>query len=277
MHEIVIKETEGVYVEFIDLLTTHTPFYHVDRIAKYDVLIYVISGYIYVTEEEMNYEIGPGQMILLKQGTHQYGKKLIAAGTSWIFAHFYHGEINNAELNTMGRDDQPSEIVLPKTVGNLSKTDIPQRLKQLIKLSDTNKTLSKNRVSSAFHTLLLDIYEQDNPLAPSDLSGQIAKYLQHRVRETLTGEEIAQQFHLTYKHLTRTFSGVYGVGIMQYHIQLKMQVAARELRSSDKSISHIAMDLGFSDPLYFSKCFRKQFGISPRNYRHNQVLKVFSN
>lgn len=63
MHEIVIKETEGVYVEFIDLLTTHTPFYHVDRIAKYDVLIYVISGYIYVTEEEMNYEIGPGQMI----------------------------------------------------------------------------------------------------------------------------------------------------------------------------------------------------------------------
>ena len=62
MHEIVIKETEGVYVEFIDLLTTHTPFYHVDRIAKYDVLIYVISGYIYVTEEEMNYEIGPGQM-----------------------------------------------------------------------------------------------------------------------------------------------------------------------------------------------------------------------
>ena len=71
MHEIVIKETEGVYVEFIDLLTTHTPFYHVDRIAKYDVLIYVISGYIYVTEEEMDYEIGPGQMILLKQGTHQ--------------------------------------------------------------------------------------------------------------------------------------------------------------------------------------------------------------
>ena len=55
MHEIVIKETEGVYVEFIDLLTTHTPFYHVDRIAKYDVLIYVISGHIYVTEEERDY------------------------------------------------------------------------------------------------------------------------------------------------------------------------------------------------------------------------------
>lgn len=152
-----------------------------------------------------------------------------------------------------------------------------KKLRKCISPEKRNKTLSKNRVSSAFHTLLLDIYEQDSPIAPSDLSGQIAKYLQHRVRETLTGEEIAQQFHLTYKHLTRTFSGVYGVGIMQYHIQLKMQVAARELRSSDKSISHIAMDLGFSDPLYFSKCFRKQFGISPRNYRHNQVLEVFSN
>ena len=69
MHEIVIKETEGVYVEFIDLLTTHTPFYHVDRIAKYDVLIYVISGYIYVTEEEMNSLVNalegkPGDLLL---------------------------------------------------------------------------------------------------------------------------------------------------------------------------------------------------------------------
>lgn len=277
MHEIILKETEGVYVEVIDLLTTHTPFYHVDRIAKSDVLIYVISGYIYVSEEGIDYEIGPGEMILLKQGTHQYGKKLIAAGTSWIYAHFYHGEINNVEICTLRYDDHASEIVLPKTIRDLSKTDIPQRLKQLIKLSDTNKTLAKNRVSSSFHNLLLDIYEQDNLVPQSNLSGQIAKYLQHKVRETLTSEEIEQQFHLTYKHLTRTFSGVYGIGIMQYHIQLKMQVAARELRSTDKSISHIAMDLGFSDPLYFSKCFRKQFGISPRNYRKNHVLEVFAN
>ena len=53
MHEIVIKETEGVYVEFIDLLTTHTPFYHVDRIAKSKQLTDEIKQEVALSSEKM--------------------------------------------------------------------------------------------------------------------------------------------------------------------------------------------------------------------------------
>lgn len=273
MNEITLNETDGIYVDKIDFLTANTPFFHVDRIAKSNVFIYVISGCIYVSEEGIDYEIAPGDMILLKQGTHQYGTKLIAAGTSWIYAHFYIGKILKSEVLDFPLDS--SSITLPKMVRNLLQTDFSQRLKQVIRLSESNKTLCKNRVSSAFQSILLDLYEHGKPALQKDLSDQILDYLQCRVSDTLSGREIEQDFHLTYQYLTRTFSEKNGMGILQFHARLKMQAAARELRSSNKSISSIATEFGFSDALYFSKCFRKQFGISPSEYRKNQIFDAF--
>ena len=275
MNEITLNETDRIYVDKIDFLTANTPFFHVDRIAKSNVFIYVTSGCIYVSEEGIDYEIAPGDMILLKQGTHQYGTKLIAAGTSWIYAHFYIGEIVKNEVLDFPLALDSSSIILPKMVHNLVQTDFLQRLKQLIRLSESNKTLCKNRVSSSFQSILLDLYEHDKPDLQKDLSDQILEYLQCRISDTLSGKEIEQDFHLTYKYLTRTFSEKNGMGILQFHTRLKMQAAAKELRSTNKNISSIVTEFGFNDALYFSKCFRKQFGISPSEYRKNQIFDAF--
>ena len=35
------------------------------------------------------------------------------------------------------------------------------------------------------------------------------------------------------------------------------------------TIAEIAYKLGFSNPAYFSKCFKKQFGMTPQEYRKN--------
>ena len=273
MNEIILKETDGIYVDRIDFLTANTPFFHVDRIAKSNVLIYVTSGCIYVSEEGTDYEIAPGEMILLKQGTHQYGTKLIASGTSWIYAHFYIEKIVSSSVLDFPEAVASSCIVLPKIIRGLSQTDFLQRLKLLIRLSESNKTLCKNRVSSSFQNLLLDLYEYDKPVLQADLSDQILDYLQCRVYDTLSGKDIEQNFHLTYKYLTRVFHEKTGMGILQFHTRLKMQAAAKELRSTNKTISAIATALGYNDALYFSKCFRKHFGTSPREYRRNQILQ----
>lgn len=272
MNEITLNETDGIYVEKIDFLTANTPFFHVDRITKSNVLIYVTAGCIYVSEEGTDYEITPGEMILLKQGTHQYGTKPIAAGTSWIYVHFYIGKIMDSGILDFPETVVSSSITFPKVIHSLLQTDFPQRLKQLIKLSESSKTLCKNRVSSSFQNILLDLYEHDRPALQLDLSDQILNYLQCRVYATLSSKEIEQNFHLTYKYLTRIFSEKNGMGILQFHTRLKMQAAAKELRSTNKTIFSIAADLKFDDALYFSKCFRKQFGISPRQYRKNQIF-----
>lgn len=276
MNEITLRESDGIYVDKIDVLTANSPFYHVDRIAKTNVLIYVTSGCIYVSEEGIEYTITPGDLILLKQGTHQYGTKLIEAGTSWIYAHFYVGDISNGSLHNISYDHLNQEsIILPKFIKGLSETDIPGRLRNLIRTSESNKTLCMNRVSSSFHNILLDIYDHNTPATQYDLSDQILDYLQDNIAELLTSTNLEKRFHLTYKHLARVFSKSTGIGIMQYHTKLKLEAAARELRSSSKAISTISDELGFNDPLYFSKCFRKQYGLSPREYRKQEIILAF--
>lgn len=58
-----------------------------------------------------------------------------------------------------------------------------------------------------------------------------------------------------------------GMTIQQYHNSIKMNEAARLLRSTLLSVGEIGEKIGFSDILYFSRCFSSFHGISPTAYR----------
>ncbi|GAE08317.1 two-component response regulator yesN [Paenibacillus sp. JCM 10914] len=53
----------------------------------------------------------------------------------------------------------------------------------------------------------------------------------------------------------------------QYVMQIRMEMAKELLRSSDLKAFEIAERVGYADPNYFSFCFKKQAGISPKEYR----------
>jgi len=48
---------------------------------------------------------------------------------------------------------------------------------------------------------------------------------------------------------------------------LRLQHSAKLLNKSEINVSEAAFKSGFNDLSYFTKCFKKQFGITPRNYR----------
>ena len=58
-----------------------------------------------------------------------------------------------------------------------------------------------------------------------------------------------------------------GVTMQQYHNSVRMDEACRLLCSTLMSIGEIADKLGFSDVLYFSRCFHTYTGKSPSAYR----------
>jgi AraC-like DNA-binding protein len=61
---------------------------------------------------------------------------------------------------------------------------------------------------------------------------------------------------------------VTGMTPNDYLLRLKMDKSLGLLRERpDRTIAEIAYQLGFSSPAYFSKCFRKQFGVTPQEYR----------
>ena len=71
--------------------------------------------------------------------------------------------------------------------------------------------------------------------------------------------------------MSQLFKKEKGVTMQQYHNSVRMDEACRLLCSTLMSIGEIADKLGFSDVLYFSRCFRNYTGKSPSAYRKDSA------
>ena len=60
-----------------------------------------------------------------------------------------------------------------------------------------------------------------------------------------------------------------GVTPMQYIISLRIQQAQRLLGTSEYNVTEVSSLVGYDNPLYFSRLFKKQTGMSPSEYRKN--------
>ncbi len=81
---------------------------------------------------------------------------------------------------------------------------------------------------------------------------------------------VYEEFPYSKRHLQRLFLKDYGVSPLQYLIQQKLNAAIKYLNHSiknDYSICEIADRCGFGDQYYFSRIFKKQFGVSPKEFR----------
>ena len=83
----------------------------------------------------------------------------------------------------------------------------------------------------------------------------------------LSLEELAQVSNLSKYHFTRKYRDLTGYAPLQHFEHLKVEQACLMLDSSTLNISEIAFQLGYDDPLYFSRVFRKVTGLSPSQYR----------
>ena len=59
---------------------------------------------------------------------------------------------------------------------------------------------------------------------------------------------------------------------MDFYTRLKMKEACTLLRSTNDYIYQIAQKLGYSDPYYFSRIFKKVIGVSPREYQDGDYM-----
>ena len=72
-----------------------------------------------------------------------------------------------------------------------------------------------------------------------------------------------------YDYLCRLFRQEMNTTPHKYLSNLRLQTAADILRTGGSSITEAARMCGYQDPLYFSRMFKKKFGVSPREYGKN--------
>ncbi len=92
-------------------------------------------------------------------------------------------------------------------------------------------------------------------------------YIEDHLAEPLQVKYLSQNSYLSEFHFNRLFTSVVGLSPKQYVLSRKMAAAQSRLTYSNDPLIQIAYDLGFEYPEVFSRAFKKQCGISPRDYR----------
>lgn len=95
----------------------------------------------------------------------------------------------------------------------------------------------------------------------------IRRYIDNHFKENITLEQLAELAHMNKYYLAHTFKKEFGASPINYLISRRIDESRFLLRETNHSLSTITQILGFSSLSYFSQCFRRVEGISPRKYR----------
>ena len=80
---------------------------------------------------------------------------------------------------------------------------------------------------------------------------------------------IAKEFGFDRTYLFKMFKKEYGYGIKEYLLKVRMERAMIFLKKG-YNVSTTALMVGYKDEFNFSKCFKKRFGISPKEYKKSR-------
>ena len=84
-------------------------------------------------------------------------------------------------------------------------------------------------------------------------------------------DKFARQIGLSKSTLYRKMKTITGLSTNEFVQLLRLKKAAQLLKDSQMSVSEIAYQIGFNDPYYFSRSFKKNFNVSPKKYRDSFV------
>lgn len=95
-------------------------------------------------------------------------------------------------------------------------------------------------------------------------------FLEANYAEEIQVDMLVDISGMSRRSFLRAFEEATGSTPIAYLIRLRLNRSAELLRSTAKSITDIAFDVGFNDSNYFSRQFRKCFDVSPREYRNDR-------
>ena len=129
---------------------------------------------------------------------------------------------------------------------------------------------SQDTADQTLSLILAEAYDREqgqSVLEQNKHVTDVVRYMYRHLEENLTLEQIGEEFSLSKSYLNAIFQKHTQHSPMDFFIHLKMKRSCRLLRTTDLPVYEVAQKMGYADPYYFSRIFKKIVGISPRQYR----------
>jgi AraC-like DNA-binding protein len=237
-------------------------------------ICYVVSGKGTISVEGVTYKVSAGDIFFHKPGERHKGKTFSR---------------DPYELLVIGLDmvDEELQFMLFEKASKLSqKFDIKQKrnvrdifenlLKEVRQRNIGHIILVRAFLMEIFVVIVREMLGQsrETDYIPriinthnKDLSRKAVEYLTANYKERLTVGKIAKRFYLSSYHFSRLFKKETSFSLIEYLVRIRIQESAKLLLTTNRAVKEIAYEVGFQDPYYFSKVFKKVYKSTPTQYR----------
>lgn len=93
------------------------------------------------------------------------------------------------------------------------------------------------------------------------------KYITENYKEDITIDKLAEISHLSKSYFMNRFKQYFGIGAMEYIIQMRIKSACEALQNSNKTVTQISTECGFNNLSNFNRQFKKTVGCTSKEYR----------
>ncbi|OBZ17091.1 AraC family transcriptional regulator [Bacillus sp. FJAT-26390] len=156
-------------------------------------------------------------------------------------------------------------------------------LTEMYKDWEKTEPISRLRVKALLHQFVYELMNQMQLQGirseKRDLAAQIISIINHRYAEPITLESLSESLNYSVPHLSSYFKSRTGLSPIDYLIKIRMDKAAELLLETDATLKEIAAGVGYQDPYYLGRLFKKHNGLSPSHYRteHSAIRRLEDN
>lgn len=231
-------------------------------------MLYVASGKAYFLVENEVKTVTAGQMVIYYPQEAQDYHYYLSDDPEVFWVHFTGSDVETI-LNDLGL----------KQIGHIFTTGMHPEFKPLFRQMILELQLSKpyfeeNLSTLIHHFLILVARCATSPDPVLDTSEEwvsdAVRYFNANFNRKISIEEYAKNLHVSTAWFIHVFRMYTGKTPIQYLLSLRTTNAKSLLSQTNYSVAQISAIVGFENPFYFSRAFKKSVGLSPQQYRSSK-------
>ena len=224
----------------------------------YYVFEYVLSGVGYIETPEKTYTVSEGDMYFLNKLRYHdyYPDKKNPFKKEFVV-------VRGALADKMASLYKVNDSVIIRHV------DVHYIFEKLFYNMEHEEQIPNDEIENLVFQLFQTVKTPSVSKQDQNLASRIADYLYVHIQEKITVEELSRDLYISTSTAQHVFAKKYQCSLMKYFMTIKLEYAKMLLRTTKHSVAHIAHCLAFDDEKYFSRCFKKEVGMTPRQYRES--------